>query len=1012
VATVSVSIAAGGDDGYWRSGNFSAIADVLRIGLGPTNYSTWMRFTGLSALHGATISSATITAIANDTDSGAAEYTIRARAADNPAAPTTEAEATGGARHATSVSWPAVPAFTVGTAYTTPDLTALIQALVTDGYLASGVVLIYIEPVGSAGTREFASYENSTYAEAQLTVEYSYITSKSGSDADTVSVTDAASAAVTLSRSDSDTISVTETAQVDVVVSVSASDSATITGTDAVVGINVGVSDSDTVGVTESVSISAGVSGSDSDSAAGSDASSGTVAVTSADSDTAGVGSETIHIALSADDSDTVSITEDDAERRIIPITYDPRLAIDVYDSSGNRLGSGPIVGIITAEYTGRLDEIGTWTVSVDATELNAAELTRGREVWIRREGEGLLFRGIIDVPDATVGDADDRILTVSGQSVAEQLVWANTLLGRTFSGDSMAAATNDLLTGTGWTAGTVDTGTLVSARFDGVTIWAALREIAKIQDWHLREDNLNRTVSLTEAGGASGLVIRQVEHPDVDLGVIPLAKLRVTGDDQELVNCIVPLGAGEGVNQLTLQHASGGGTYTIQSATGPDGETYWYLEDAASVATYGRRTRILKLDQVAPLSNSDAEINAAADALYALASAALRVSANPVDHYEADVALLRHIDGGSPTFLLGQTVRLQYTGIVSDADGTRRAWRSVDADVYIMGYRRSFQTDGSDRWTLELATADVHAGSAVDAITDAVEDLWTIRTAMHPYTYREVHGPYRESVDSSHDATVTIDYDDAVTYLHRAELRLVKRKVRSNVSTAAAGGTTTSNATTTAANSGGGTTSAGGSSHTHSISAAVTSDDIGEHYHQIGQAQPTASWADPGYMQQMIFATSAGGGLSYGIYGGRNGTEGSTRTLWTSGFTFHQHNILATATSSESSHTHSVPAHSHTINAHSHSIAQHTHSLTYGIFEGPTASTPGFTIQINGTDVTAALGGPWNGDTVLDITPWLVDANGHVLRQANNLVVTSGQLCDIEMTVKSFVTALSVVPV
>ena len=371
----------------------------------------------------------------------------------------------------------------------------------------------------------FTSSRTASIDYVEVTITYHAGTAeKSASDSDTVSVTDAASAAVTLSRSDSDTISVTETAQVDVVVSVSASDSATITGTDAVVGINVGVSDSDTVGVTESVSISAGVSGSDSDSAGGSDASSGTVAVTSADSDTAGVGSETVHIALSAADTDTVSITEDDAERRIIPITYDPRLALDVYDASGNRLGSGPIVNIVSAEYTGRLDEIGTWTVSVDATELNAAELTRGREVWIRREGEGLLFRGIIDVPDATVGDADDRILTVSGQSVAEQLIWKNTLLGRTFSGDTMAAATNDLLTGTGWTAGTVDTGTLVSARFDGVTIWAALREIAQIQDWHLREDNLNRTVSLTAAGGASGLVIRQVEHPDVDLGVIPLA--------------------------------------------------------------------------------------------------------------------------------------------------------------------------------------------------------------------------------------------------------------------------------------------------------------------------------------------------------------------------------------------------------------------------------------------------------------------------------------------------------
>lgn len=1015
MATITVSIAASGDDGGWRSsGTFDAANDDAFVGdLAGTTRWSFFRFIGLSALHGATITSASITFVASSTRSGAADFVIKAAAVDNAAAPTTYSEATSQTRHATTVSWSSVPNFTAGSTYSTPSLTALIQALATDGYLASGVALIYIEPVGSTSVRYLATWDHLTYAAAELTVTYTPGTAeKNVTDSDTVSVTEAAAVAATLSRSDAATIGVTETAQVDVVVSVSASDSATVTGTDAVVGINVGVTDADTVAVTEAASIYAGVAGSDSDSASGTDAASGTVTIAAADSDMASVGGETVHIALSASDSDTVSVTEAEAERRIIPITYDPRLALDIYDAAGNRLGSGPIVGILSAEYTGRLDEIGTWTIQVDATEPHAAELTRGRVVHLRREGEGLLMRGIVGRPDLTVGDADDRVLNAAGMSLAEQLVWKNTLLGRTFSGVSMAAAVADLLTGTSWTAGTIDTGTLVSARFDGVSIWAALRQIAEIQDWHLREDNLNATVSLTDAGGSSGLVIRPVEHPDVDLGVIPLAKLRISGDDQELVNVIVPLGAGEGVNQLTLQYATASSPYTIQTDTGPDGETYWYIKDTASITAYGERVRVLKADQVAPLSNANSEIEAAANTLYALAAAALQRAATPVEHYEADVALLRHIVGGSPSFLLGQTVRLQYTGIVEDADGTRRTWRSVDADVYIMGYRRTFRADGSDRWTLELATSASHATGVADAIADAVEDLWAIRTAMHPYNYNLPSILSRQSVDSTHDATVSVVYDDAVTYLRRATLRLTKYRVRSNVTTAASGGAPTSNTTTTAANSGGGTTSAGGTSHTHSISAAVTSDDIGEHYHQIGQAQPTASWTDPGYLQQMIFASSVGGGLDYGIYGGRNGTEGSTKTLWTSGFTFHRHNITATATSSESSHTHSVPAHTHTINAHSHTIAPHTHSLTYGIFEGPTASAPQFTITINGVDVTTALGGPWDGDIDVDVTAWLVDLDGHVLRQSNKIVIGSAQLCDIEVIVMSSVTSHSVVPV
>jgi len=863
-----------------------------------------------------------------------------------------------------------------------------------------------------AGFNNGSSTKTASVDYVSVTIYYHPgLVEKSVADSGTVTPGDAAAVAATLSAGDADTVTVTETAHVEVVVTVSASDAGTVSGAESVVGITVATGDSDVATVSETASISAGVAGGDTDTATGSDASSGTVVVTATDSDTATVSGETIRIALSAADSDTVTLAEAEAERRIIPITYDPRLALDVYDAAGNRVGSGPIVGILSADYSGRLDEIGAWSVSVDATEPNAAELTRGREVWIRREGEGLLLRGTIETPDLTVGDVDDRILTISGRSVAEQLVRKNTLLGRTFSGVSVAAAVADLLTGTGWTAGTVDAGTLLSARFDGVSIWAALRQVAKIQGWHLREDNLNRRVSLTSAGTSSGLVIRNVERADTDLAVIPLARLRITGDEPELWNTLIPLGAGQGVNVLTLEHAAGGGAYTVQTATGPDGEPYWYLQDAASVADYGERTKVMTIDQVAPLSNSAAEIEAAAGTLYAIASAWLSYYAHPIDHYEADVALLRHIVAGTPSFLLGQTVRLQYTGIVED-DAGRRRWRHVDDDVYIMGYRRTFQPDGSDRWTLELATAAQHAGGAADVITTAIEDLWALKVAMRPYTYREIHGPYRESVDSTHNATVTIDYDDSVTYLHRAELRLVKRRVRSNVATAAAGGSPTSNTTTTAANAGGGVTSAGGTSHTHSISAAVTSDDIGEHYHQIGQAQPTSSWTDPGYLQQMVFASTPGGALNYGIYGGRNGTEGSAQGLWTSGFTFHKHNITASATNSESSHTHTLPTHTHTINDHSHTMPTHTHSLNYGIYDGPAAATPAFGIKVNAVDITSALGGPWNGDVVLDITPWLVDANGHILRQGNSLVVSSSQLCDVELTVKSFVSALSVVPV
>lgn len=992
--TIDVDIAASGDDGRWRSTSFSNSDDDTFIG-GTSDNKGFFRFTGLTALAGATVSAAKLTFAAAATDSDAANFVIKARAADNPAAPTTISEASSPARHAATVSWSSVASWTAGTSYDTPDLTTLVQALIDDGYLASGVILFYVEPASSGtGRRDAASYDHATYDPPALQVEYTAIVDIPVAATITTTITPDATLAITEHKSADATITTTIGATSALFMSEAIAADATLTTTITPALDSLTIEGAADATVTTTI-------GPDPAIAAALDATPATITTT--------IDAGTPEIAQAVDATIATTISVASVERRIIPITYEPRLAADVYDLAGNLLGSGPIVGILTAEYSGRLDEIGDWRLTVDATATNADQLVEGREVRIRREGEGLLFRGVIDQAAITVGAADDRVLEASGRSVAAQLVWANTLLGRTFAGDTVTSAVGTLISGTGWSAGTIDAGTLISARFDGASVWKALREVARVMGWHVREDNLNRNVDLGEAGAASGLVFRAIEHPDADLGVVPLLGLRIAGEDTELWNRVIPLGAGEGVNVLTLEHSSRTTPYTIQTATGPDGNPYWYLEDAASIASYGARTQIVKLDDIAPLSNAAQEIEDAADVLYDVAAAWLGYHASPAAFYEATVGNLRHIEAGSPTFRLGETARLQWTGIVEDESG-RRQWRSVDADVYVMGYRRSFNPDGSDTWELELATVDRHAEGAGDRIAQAIEDIWAIQTAMKPFTYREIHGPYRESVNASNDARITVDFDDTVTYLHRAELRLVKRRVKSNVSTMSSGGGQTSSSTATSANSGGGQTSGGGTSHSHGISAQIAQAD-GAHWHSIAQYNPTSSWSDPAYMQQLIFNTSPTGSPSYGVYVGRNGTEAVSGSLVTQENTTHTHNITATSTVSEGSHTHSVSAHTHTINAHSHTVTDHTHALTYGIYEGPAASAPQFEITINGTDRTAALGGPWDDDVVLDITPYLTDANGHVLRQANTILISSAQLCDVELTVKSLVTALSLVP-
>ena len=176
MATLDVSVAASADDGFWSSGSFSATGQSVGFGnVGGVSYSGFLRFTGLSALAGTTITAAYLQVVSHSAKSGATcNATIRAAAADNVAAPTSSAQASGQARVATSIAWNPVPAWVAGSTYQTPSLVALLQDLVSNGYLASGVALFYIENNASSANanREPASWDHATYAEALLHVEY------------------------------------------------------------------------------------------------------------------------------------------------------------------------------------------------------------------------------------------------------------------------------------------------------------------------------------------------------------------------------------------------------------------------------------------------------------------------------------------------------------------------------------------------------------------------------------------------------------------------------------------------------------------------------------------------------------------------------------------------------------------------------------------------------------------------------------------------------------------------
>lgn len=719
------------------------------------------------------------------------------------------------------------------------------------------------------------------------------------------------------------------------------------------------------------------------------------------------------------------------------------RILAEVYDPSGALLDEGPFADILAGSYTQELDRIGSFALTVPAAHERAAIFQQRHEVWLYREGEGLVFKGIIDraAIDATT---DGPVLVVQGSSIARRLVFKTTGRGRAYTADTLADVVADLLSGTGMASGSVDTlSYALTGRADSATRWAALEGFAKQARVHLREDVLSETVDASALGADSGITLLNVEAVSSvalasNSSVIPVAGVKVDESSEDLWNRLYPLGAGEGNNVLDLGPSDRISPYTVQSEVGPDGRTQYYIEDAASVASYGLSERWVNVKEAIPLSNDAGAFTAAANALYDVAAGALQVLSEPRREYEVKVPGLMHLDsGGAYRFQVGDKMRLFYRGLAEGPDGAT-AWLDVNTLLWVMGYTRRFRADGGDDWSIKVANLDRQDRDIGERIAQIQADVRALSVSPRPYNYTRGSGPYRDSVDASYPLDFNVKWDDGTFMLHRSLLTFRVKGVRANATGAASGGTTVPTTS-----SGGGGTSGADTSHTHSVSGQ-TAAASGSHRHQMFDYVSTDS------TQLLAAAFSDGDGLTAfeSASGdphqhGLSDVQGHTHNVnWDGSFGValvsvqsknsggsdfvhsflmvnqmnadaytweaaadHTHSVSGTTSGGGSSHTHSVAAHTHTV-----TIPDHTHTLTYGIYQASTPGAPAVGVVINGTDRTSALGGPWNTGQTLDITPYLTTGGlGQPLRQDNTVRLTAALLCDIEVEVQSLASSTSI---
>lgn len=420
------------------------------------------------------------------------------------------------------------------------------------------------------------------------------------------------------------------------------------------------------------------------------------------------------------------------------------RVWCEVRAPDGGRLNVNPIGTVINLVYRLELDRVGTFTAAFPATTEAVAAVTPGRQLWFSVEGEGVVFKGVAE-QIAFAQDGDVRTLQVAGGSIAKALAWKTTLVGFQLNAATLSSAVASLLSGTGWSAGTLASpSTTITARFDGRSIWQALVDVGDVFGLSVREDHLSAGgpfVDVAAFGGTPTLLLANVPEvtPELSAANTTLAITRISErvEALELVNRVVPLGQMTGLQGasawLTLQHSTRTSPYTIQSATGPDGKPYYYIRDASSEATYGVRERVLQVRDITPLGTSTTDRERAANTLYDEAAAWLADHSQPLTVYTVDVAGMRHCVDGAPQFEVGDAVRILYRGVVQGDSGAETV-RAIDtAATYLVSAERRLSAS-EDTWQLVVATRRKGLPNDGNVTERFIEDLQAVRGTPLPF--------------------------------------------------------------------------------------------------------------------------------------------------------------------------------------------------------------------------------------------------------------------------------------
>ncbi len=546
---------------------------------------------------------------------------------------------------------------------------------------------------------------------------------------------------------------------------------------------------------------------------------------------------------------------------------------VDIEDATGARLGSGPLRA---HNFTLKkpLSAAGEFSFEVSIADPNRAVLQEKRTAicwYVDTLGVLRAFGGgIIDVIKIVVSEDGDLSYQVSGNDLGRELNYRS--VGSLQLADESAGVTNGpalimASAPSGWALTGGTTLQPVYASFDGESVLNALIRCGEHISEHWRLGAGREVVWLGPQSSFQSCGVRAIQHINDPVAaegqenLAVISSLEEVRDAADVVTRIIPRGSGNGNAIVTLAAATEDppAGYTLDKAGN-------FLRHDAAEALYGQIERVVDFKDLGPISNSDLDVQNAANMLLRASVAYLQKYSQPCQAFTLQLANANRL------LESGTTMRVVYRKLM---DG--EPIYDLDGTFIITEVEQRIDENGVQTSAVQISNLDRQPMSDAEYLVNQAQSAKVF--AAHPQLSASVDNiGFRDELDSSHAASFRFWLGLEYTTIQRTVLRFRVQPLRSTVksSVAASGGgssqTSESGGGYSITSGGGGGVTVTGGVHGHGN--PYNPNSLGEHSHVL--SNHTHSVSAPSHTHDVNIPNhSHNVSLTYGIF-----EESSANTL------------------------------------------------------------------------------------------------------------------------------------